>query len=402
MSFSLVAEAIPDRAWPDNESRTLFRAAKQIYEAASEKTEITLDEVQTVIDSIYFGRHNKTEERDRSKLLAAQAWVVVSNIDDAVVAETLRKVRHISTAQDIAGQMLKVINANGEIDPMALLKKLEGLNGRDKDNSTSYIEMGPRELGLNRQPTYLPGVDQFIAGGLEPGDLGVVVGSPGFGKTRTLVHIAGRAIGLGRKSVMFCTLELSASGVQERFDLHFRKSEGGPTWGHICRAFDDGARLDIRDYSNDPCTINGLRAHVERSAARGLKYDLLCLDHLNLIVPKLAGQGEAAEMYMAYGLIAADLRKIAQDFELVLWTAAIASREGHRKMLEGGVIETGDIGESFRIAYVSDVILSVNQTLANREDGVARLHLAKNRKSHYHPAPIPVRVNDQAMCYTGM
>jgi hypothetical protein len=400
-SFSLVAEAIPERAWPDNEGRAVFRAAKQIYDADSEKKAIGLEEVQTMLDALYFGRHNKTDERDRAKLLAENAWNAIPNIDDTVLQETLRKVKHVTAAQDIAGQMLKVINANGEIDPMALLKRLEGLNGRD-DHPESYIQMGPRDIGRLRLPTFLPGVDHFIAGGLEPGDLGVVVASPGFGKTRTLVHLAGRALGLGRKKVLFSTLELSATGVQERFDLHFRRGEANTTWNHIQRAFSEGVRLDIRDYSNEGCTVGNLRTLVERAAARGVKYDMICLDHLNLIIPKAVGQGDASEMYTAYGNIAADLRKIAQDFELVLWTAAIASREGHKKMLDGGIIESGDIGESFRIAYVSDVILSVNQTLRDREEGLVRMHLAKNRKSHHHPAPIAMRVNDQRMAYEAL
>ncbi len=401
-SFEQIKEVMPERAWPDRVSRAIFVAADSLYQN-TDTTALTIQDVQAYLDSMYHGRLNKQEELESTKRLVENAWTKEVVIDDQVVGEVLRKVRHLNTAQAIASDMMKVLNGAGEVDVLAMLKKLEGLDGRG-EGATAYTEF-PEDTGRKeRFPTYLPGMDRYLAEGLTKGDLGVVVASPGFGKTRTLIHFAGRNLAVGRRNVLFCTLELDGLSIKERFDLHFRRRDNGPTWNHVREIMDSGVRLDIQDCSVGGMSISALRGHLSRAATKGVRYDLVCLDHLNLVIPpRTYGDGDSnVGTYQAVGDVAYELRKIAAEFDCVLWTAAIASRGGHIKMLEGGIVEAGDIGESFRIAYVSDVILSVNQTLEDRENNLVRIHMAKNRKSHYHPIPQLMGVNDRRMCYESL
>ena len=400
-SFTRLADVNPDRLFDDKSSRAVYFACKNIYAADDKKTEATLEEVNTMLDSMYFGRLNKVDERDTAKAVAATSWAQADNlsVDESVVDEALRKIRHTQTAQDMIGDLVRTVNQSQDIDVMKILRQMEGLNGKD-NVCIPYQAVEPVDPNAERFPLYLNRMDDALAGGLTRGDLGVVVASPGFGKTRTLVHISARNFAVARRRCAFVTLELSGPAVAERFDLHFRRAEAGATWQHIKRCFESGTGgLDIYDYSAERCTVATVRALLTRAIAKQRPYDLVCIDHLNLMSPSRAYGTEASHMYQMYGDITRDLRKLALQFGLVVWTSAISSREGHRKMLEGGLIDTQDIGESFQIGYVSDVIISLNQTIQEREQGTARIHLAKNRKSHHHPAPIRVTVNDRRMTY---
>jgi len=401
-TFERVKEVMPEKAWPDKVSRAVFVAASSLYQN-TESPVLSVDDMNAYLDSMYHGRLNKEDERDTAKRLMKNAWEKAIAVDDEVVDEVLRKVRHVTTAQELATEMLRVVNRAGEVDTLAVLKKLEGLNGRGED-AKAYSEyaddLGPKEVF----PTFLPGLDRYIAGGLHRGDLGVIVASPGFGKTRTLIHLAGRSVGVGRRNVLFCTLELAGPAIKDRFDLHFRRRDKGATWQHVHDILRQGTRLDIQDFSIGGANIAAIRAVLSKAATRGVKYDFVCVDHLNLISPARSYGEDSGNMgtYQAVGDAAQELRRIAKEFDCVVWTAAIASRGGHQKMLEGRIVEADDIGESFRIAYVADVVLSINQTLENREDNIAKIHLAKNRKSHYHPMPQVMAVNDRRMCYESL
>ena len=68
-------------------------------------------------------------------------------------------------------------------------------------------------------PTPWPILNDSIQGGLGPGDLGIVFGSPGGGKSWTMVAIAAHAVKLGYK-VNFYTLELGEDYVGKRFDCY--------------------------------------------------------------------------------------------------------------------------------------------------------------------------------------
>jgi len=400
-TFTQLADVNPDRLFDDKASRAIYFACKNIYDADPTKTEIILAEVYTMLDSMYFGRLNKVDERDLAKTVTKGVWEKHDAlVDESVIEEALRRIRHTQTAQDLIGDLVRTVNQNADIDVMKVLRQMEGLNGKD-DLRIAYQNIERAPENIERFPVYVPRIDDALAGGLTRGDFGVVIASPGFGKTRTLVHIAARNFAVARRHCAFITLELSGQAVGERFDLHFRRAESGATWKHISGLFERGdASLDIYDFSAESCTVGKIRSLLTREAARGKQYDLICIDHLNLMSPsKNYGDNSSSQMYQMYGDIARDLRKLALQFNVVVWTSAISSREGHRKMLEGGIIDTQDIGESFQIGYVSDVIVSLNQTLQEREQNVARIHLAKNRKSHHHPAPVRVIVNDRRMTY---
>ena len=69
-------------------------------------------------------------------------------------------------------------------------------------------------------PTPWPQLNDGIQGGFGPGDLAIVFGNPGGGKSWTCVAMAAHAVKLGYK-VNYYTLELGEDYVGKRFDCYF-------------------------------------------------------------------------------------------------------------------------------------------------------------------------------------
>jgi replicative DNA helicase len=95
--------------------------------------------------------------------------------------------------------------------------------GMDKNIGHEYnkdIESRYRQDYRPTIPTPWPVLNDGIQGGFGPGDLVIVFGNPGGGKSWTMVAAAGHAVQLGF-NVNYYTLELGEDYVGKRFDCYF-------------------------------------------------------------------------------------------------------------------------------------------------------------------------------------
>lgn len=79
--------------------------------------------------------------------------------------------------------------------------------------------------------------------------------------------------------------------------------------------------------------------------------------------------------YMAQQMVARELRALAQEFNVVLWTATQTNREGARVR----VITDTELGDSYGKIREADLGISFNQTLEEYEAGVMRGYILKAR-----------------------
>ena len=70
-----------------------------------------------------------------------------------------------------------------------------------------------------------------------------------------------------------------------------------------------------------------------------------------------------------------DLRAIADDYNLALWTAA----QGNRPALSKKIVTMSDLAECFAIGNIADVMVCMCQTNKEKKKGDIRLFLAKVR-----------------------
>ena len=111
----------------------------------------------------------------------------------------------------------------GDFDGIRNLVEKAIKAGMDKNIGHEYNKDIETRYRVDYRPTIpspWPILNDGIQGGFGPGDLGIVFGSPGGGKSWTMVAIAAHAVKMGYK-VNFYTLELGEDYVGKRFDCYF-------------------------------------------------------------------------------------------------------------------------------------------------------------------------------------
>jgi archaellum biogenesis ATPase FlaH len=217
-------------------------------------------------------------------------------------------------------------------------------------------------------------IDEVMDGGLGEGELGVVVAPAGVGKTWLLQTIAAGAIKRGF-TVVHYTLELNETYVGLRYDtifsgistqnIKFQKEE-------VKKIIDSlEGRMIIKYYPTRAATVNTLSAHLKQLELKSIKPDLVIVDYADI----LRDNSGMREVRHQLGAVYEDLRGLAGEFKVPIWTASQANRSA----LEEEVIEATKIAESYSKIMIADFVLSISRQAQDKLSHTARCHIIKNR-----------------------
>ena len=205
--------------------------------------------------------------------------------------------------------------------------------GMDKNIGLQWSLMDVDEryskvLRKNLVPTEWPVLNDIIQGGLGAGDLGVLVGSSGGGKSWALVSIGLHALSLG-KTVVHFTMELKEDYVGRRYDSRMtgiasqnldyhidevkRKKESYP------------GQLIIKDYPTKTASVSTLKAYLDKIISMGIPPNIVLIDYADLLKSEHIHQQKAGS-YFEMGSIYEDLRGMAGVYDIPVWTPSQAHR----------------------------------------------------------------------------
>ena len=160
---------------------------------------------------------------------------------------------------------------SGDFDGIRNLVEKAIKAGMDKSIGHEYnkdIESRYRVDYRPTIPTPWPILNNGIQGGFGPGDLGIVFGSPGGGKSWTMVAIAAHAVQLGYK-VNYYTLELGEDYVGKRFDCYFTGygiEEVNKHRKDVETHIDNlKGKLIVKEYAPKQASISTIKAHIQRA-----------------------------------------------------------------------------------------------------------------------------------------
>lgn len=251
--------------------------------------------------------------------------------------------------------------------------------GTDKDIGHEYIDhVEARFQQNNRQVITTPWdvVNAIMDGGLGAGEMGVFVAPAGIGKSMALVNAAAACIKAGY-NVNYYTLELSDTYVGGRFDSHFT---GIPTQDlkyHREEVEASVAKLKgnlvIKYYPTKTATVTTIAAHMDKCIMQGSKPDIIFIDYADLL--RDAGTNRNARHDQVLGGIYEELRGLAGQYQVPLWTASQANRSA----ADQEIIEADKIAESYTKVMVADFIVSLSRKTADKISGTGRWHIIKNR-----------------------
>ena len=217
-------------------------------------------------------------------------------------------------------------------------------------------------------------IDEVMDGGLGEGELGVVVAPAGVGKTWVLQTIAAGAIKRGF-TIAHYTLELNETYVGLRYDtifsgistqnIKFQKEE-------VKKIIDSlKGRMIIKSYPTRAASVNTISAHIKQLELKSIIPDMVIVDYAD-ILKDVSGMREVRHQL---GSIYEDLRGMAGEFKVPVWTASQANRSA----LEEEVIDATKVAEAYSKVMTADFVLSISRQAQDKLSHTARCHIIKNR-----------------------
>lgn len=233
-----------------------------------------------------------------------------------------------------------------------------------------------------RHPTGIPDLDRVIAGGLAAGELGVVLGATGSGKTMALAQFAAAEIVLGGV-VAYYTLEVSDATINDRIDANLAgmaidslRMQPDEAHKRISGRLGDGTMI-CKKFPAVLTTASDIRAHLrEARSSLSLEPTLVIVDYGDILGPSpSANSARHDNRYEELGGVYAELSALAAEWNVPVWTASQARREALTKR----VVSMVDIAESFKKCHVADLVIALCRTPEEQADDKIRFYIAKAR-----------------------
>ena len=248
--------------------------------------------------------------------------------------------------------------------------------GTERDIGHEYmteLEDRFREEARNTVATPWPLINNLLSGGLGQGDLGMIAGGPGGGKSWALVAIGATAVKLGY-TVIHYTLELSEKYVGRRYDACLTEIPVGEITLHkekVKKTIEElRGGLYIREYPAGQATVNTIHAHLEKCVQQDIKPDLIIIDYADLLTSN-ASKEKRDKLDDIY----TNLRGLATELKLPIWTASQVNRSGARE----DIIQGDRMAESYSKMMITDFAMSLSRNAEDKEGGTGRWHIMKNR-----------------------
>jgi archaellum biogenesis ATPase FlaH len=223
-------------------------------------------------------------------------------------------------------------------------------------------------------PTPWTDINKLLMGGLGGGDLGLVFGNPGGGKSWMMVAIAGHAVQQGF-NVVYYTLELGEVYVGKRFDAFFVNESVNQVHLHRKKVENEINRLEgkliVKEFSMGKATVQTLESHVSKLRDMDIKPDLIIIDYIDLLrSPKRNSdrKDEIDDVYIA-------IKGMARELNTPIWSVSQVNRSG----AQDDVIQGDKAAGSYDKIMISDFCMSLSRKKEDKVNGTGRIHIMKNR-----------------------
>jgi replicative DNA helicase len=238
------------------------------------------------------------------------------------------------------------------------------------------VEKRMSVMARNTIKTNWTEIDTIMDGGLAAGELGIVTACAGAGKSWVLAKLGAEAMKQG-KNVVHITLELNENYVGLRYDSCFT----GIDFQNIRNNVDIvrqkiekvPGKLFIKYFPIKTVSAHHLKMHTERVMMLGTKVDMIVVDYADILRPYQSERN--SNSYSEAGGIYEELRSIAGELQIPIWTAS----QSNRAAMEEDIIQANSIADSYRKIMTADFVMSVSRKVTDKVANTARFHIIKNR-----------------------
>ena len=237
----------------------------------------------------------------------------------------------------------------------------------------------------DRIPFDLEYFNKITKGGVPNKTLNIALAGTGVGKSLFMCHVAAGALVEG-KNVLYITMEMAEERIAERIDanllnvpidqLHNLSREMFRTKVEDIARKTTG-KLIIKEYPTGSAHTGHFRALLnELKLKRQFEPDIIFIDYLNICASsRMKGMGGAINSYNYIKAIAEELRGLAVEFNVPLFSATQTTRSGYSNSDVG----LEDTSESFGLPATADLMFALISTEELENLGQMMVKQLKNR-----------------------
>jgi replicative DNA helicase len=252
-------------------------------------------------------------------------------------------------------------------------------SGQSKDIGLDYkkdVETRYRED--NRSPIPFPWkiFNKITQGGYGKGDLVLVFGNPGGGKSWVIAAMAVEAARLGKKVVIYA-LELGEEYVGKRLDsiltgIPVDEISESKHRELIEKAMSElPGEIIIKKYAPKRASLDTIENHQRQLKDDGFDTDVMFIDYLDLLKNRKSRKERKDDIDDVY----TDAKGLAVELDIPIISPSQANRSGAEKE----ILESTHIAGSFDKIMIGDIVMSLARGRKDKLKGTGRFHFMKNR-----------------------
>jgi len=237
----------------------------------------------------------------------------------------------------------------------------------------------------DRIPFDLEYFNKITKDGLPNKTLNIALAGTGVGKSLFMCHHAASVLTLG-KNVLYITLEMAEERIAERIDANLMNIPIDQLHSLSKTMFEDKitkiaqknvGKLIIKEYPTGAAHSGHFRALLnELKLKRNFEPDIIFIDYLNICSSsRMKGLGGAINTYSYIKAIAEELRGLAVEFNLPIFSATQTTRSGYSNSDVG----LEDTSESFGLPATADLMFALVSTEELDKLGQMMVKQLKNR-----------------------
>jgi len=354
---------------PENFDRSLRSAAKFIADHAN--------------------RHGVLPTCEQIQAVSTQLLQTVPDLEPGHVSWFLEEFESFTRRQELERAILKSADLieKGDYDPVENLIKQAVQISLTKDLGTDYFaDPRARLLALRNNngqvSTGWPNLDRLLYGGFNRGELQIMAGSSGSGKSLIMQNLAVNWI-LSGMSGSYITLELSEGLCSMRIDSMLTDTASKEIFRDI-----DNVDMKLRivskksghlqiKYLPAQSTVNDIRSYVKELQIQTQRsVDFLCVDYLDLLMP-VSAKVSPNDLFVKDKFVSEELRNLAKELNVCFVTAS----QLNRSSVEEVEFDHSHIAGGISKINTADNVFGIFTSRAMRERGRYQIQAMKTRSS---------------------
>lgn len=348
---------------------------------SKQELEVELEGQTGVLERVYDGSKELISRLENAKL-DNQQWLLDATekfCQDRAISLALLKALEIN--DDKSGKLNK--GAIPEILVQALSVSFDANVGHD------YLEDAPERwdhyhLVEKRIPFHLDYLNKITRGGIAPKTLTVAIAGTGVGKSLLMCDFAAAHLRMGY-NVLYLTMEMAEEKIAERIDANLCNIEldklaeiSKPEFLRKVDAIkaNTAGKLLIKEYPNGSANCGHFRFLLnELKLKKTFVPDIIYVDYLNICSSSRLRMSQV-NSYQYIKAIAEELRAVAQEFNLPVFSATQTNREG----IGSSDVDLTNTSESIGLPMTVDLMFALMQP---EEFAEKQQFLVKQLKNRY-------------------